>query len=415
MESLSIVQSINEFNNACDDAVGVYCHGKELQGIVSEAPEGEINATTMNVLNQAIEGLVDRSGVFYGTLAMEAAGSRAELKQISVEGLGNFISEVWEKIKKAFFALIAKIKEFFTGNERKAAAIKESLDKAKEESKDIQKEAVKKDVEGKELEVMIENPSPFILHKSYFRNGNKEVTVKFHDLVENLANYCMKSREHHLMEYVRDFKEDVMGLLDSVDPNAANPSVANQIYAILNNYVSEKKLTGDQASNLRRFKALETVEEFDSDYGNKRYVMKFGITKDGESSGAEQLITEQAIAKAYRANEIVKLTVTGVEVMDMKHLMNALTDNYTELTNYIKISREINSLNIAVVDMIRDIDSNAGGNLDTGHVVTLSLINKGINAVSKLFTVIQTDVMTVMKEHTDLYMLFNQKFETELL
>lgn len=415
MEKIDISSSITQFNDACDEATSVYIKGKELQQIVLEAPESDINSTSMNLLNQAIESLVERSGVCYSTLAMESASSRAELKQISVEGLGNFIREVWEKIKQAFFALVKKIKEFFTGNERKAEAIKDELDKAKEESKEIEKEAIKKDVEGKELEVVIENPSPFILHKSYYKNNPKEVTVKFHDLVENLANYCMKSREHHLMEWVRDFKEDVMKLLDSVDPKAANPDVINEVYAILNNYISEKKLTGEQVGGMRKFKSLETVEEFDSDYGNKRYVMKFAVSKVGESNGAEQLMTEQAIAKAYKTTEVVKLTVTGVEVLDMKHLMNALSDNYTELSNYIKISRDINSLNIAVVDMIREIDGKVTGEMDVSHVVTLSLINKCINAVSKLFTVMQSDVMSVMKEHTALYMLFNDKFKEQLL
>lgn len=415
MENLSIVQSISQFDNACDDAVNVYCQGKQLQYILSQAPEGDINATTMNVLSQAIEGLVERSGVSYSTLAMEAAGTRAELKTVSVEGLGNFTREILERIRQAFLALVKKIKEFFTGNERKAEAIKENLDKAKEAYKDIQKEAVKKDVEGTELEVVIENPSPFILHKSLFKGGKTEATIKFHDLVANLADYCMKSREHHLLEWVRDFKEDILKLLDGVDPKAADPEVVNQIYAILNNYVSEKKLTGDQVSNLRRFKSLETVEEFDSDYGNKRYVMKVGVAKAGQAPGAEQLMTEQMVAKAHRANDIVKLTVTGVEVLDMKHLMNALTDNYTELTNYVKISREINSLNMAVVDMIRDMVNKADDDLDPAHVVTLNLINKAINSVSRLFTVMQTDVITVLNGHTTLYESFNQKFKDELL
>jgi hypothetical protein len=415
MHNLDIVQSINEFNDACDDAVKVYCHGKELQGIVLKAPEGDINTTAMNVLNQAIEGLVERSGVHYSTLAMESAGTRTELKRVSVEGIGSFALEIWKKIKQAFFYLVKKIKEFFTDNERKAVIIKENIDKAKKEFSDIQKEAIKKDVEDKELSIVIENPSPFILHKSYFKNGGKEVTVNFHDLVENLANYCMKSREHHLIEYVREFKEDVMGLLDKIDPASINVDVINEIYAILNNYVSEKKLTGEQVSNLRKFKGLETVEEFDSDYGNKRYIMKFGINKIGDGNGAEQLTTEQAISKAYRANEIMKMTITGVEVLDMKHLMNALTDNYTELGNYIKISREINSLNVAVIDMIREMDDKIASSMDTDHVVTLSLINKCINAVSRLFTVIENDVMSVMKEHTGLYMLFNEKFRSELL
>ena len=415
MEHLGIDQHITEFTNACDDAINVYRQGNELKQIVLEAPEGEISATTMNVLNQAIEGLVERSGVSYSTLAMESASTRTELKTVSVEGLGNFIREVWRKIKEAFLALVKRIKEFFTGNERKAEQIKEDIQDAKEEMKDVEKEAVKKDVEGKELEVVIENPSPYILHKSYFKGNQKEVTVKFHDLVDNFANYCMKSREHHLLEWVRDFKEDMLAILDKVDPKASNPNVINEVYSVLHNYVSEKKITADQVTGTRKFKGMETVEEFDSDYGNKRYVIKFGVEKEEGKNSSEALYTEQIIARAHRANEIVKITYTGVEVMDMKHLANALTDNYTELTNYIKISKELNALNMAVVDMIRDIENGAGEDLDPTHVVTLGVINKGINAISKLFGVMQSDVMAVMTGHTKLYTLFTEKFKAELL
>lgn len=415
MENLSIVQHITEFDNACDDAVNVYRQGNELKQIVLEAPEGEISATTMNVLNQAIEGLVERSGVSYSTLATESASTRTELKTVSVEGLGKFIGEVWERIKAAFFALVKRIKDFFTNGERKADQIKEDIQDAKDEMKEVEKEAVKKDVEGKELEVTIENPSPFILHKSYFKANSKHVSVKFHDLVDNFANYCMKSREHHLLEWVRDFKEDMLSILDKVDPKASNPGVISEVYSALHNYVSEKKLSADQITGTRKFKGMETVEEFDSDYGNKRYVMKFGVGKNEGKDGTDSLYTEQMIAKAYRTNEIEKITFTAVEVLDMKHLANALTDNYTELANYIKISKEINALNMAVVDMIRDIENGASGDLDPGHVVTLGLVNKGINAISKLFGVMQADVMSVMTEHVKLYTLFTEKFKSELL
>ena len=415
MENLSIDQHITEFTNACDDAVNVYRQGNELKQIVLEAPEGDISATTMNVLNQAIEGLVERSGVSYSTLAMESASTRTELKQVSVEGLGNFIREVWRKIKEAFLTLVKRIKEFFTGNERKADKIKEDIKDAKEEMKEVEKEAVKKDLEGKELEVVIENPNPYILHQSYFKGSQKEVTVKFHDMVDNFANYCMKSREHHLLEWVRDFKEDMMAILDRIDPKVSNPNVINEVYSALHNYVSEKKYNPQEIANIRAMKPIEIVEEFDSDYGNKRYEMKFGVGKEEGNNNSETLHTEQMIAKAYRVSEIVKITFTGVEVMDMKHLQNALNDNSTELINYIKIAKELNALNMAVVDMIRDIENGASGDLDPNHVVTLGLVNKSINAVTKLFSVIQTDVMNTIIEHTKLYALFTEKFKAELL
>lgn len=415
MQNQHVVQSIEMFENASDEAANVYRQGNELKQIILEAPEGEINSTTMNVLHQAIEGLVERSGVFYSTLSMESACTRTELKTVSVEGLGNFIREVWEKIKKAFFALVDKIKEFFTGNERKAEKIKENIDKAVDDLKEVEKEAVKKDVEGTELSVDIENPSSAILHKSYLKGSDGQVTVKFHDLVENFANYCMKSREHHLLEWVKDFKEDVLSLLDKINPKMANPEVINEVYAILNNYISEKKITALEVSNTRKFKSLSVSDEFDSDYGNKRYVIRFGVGKEEGNSSSETLNTEQIISKAFKVNEVTKLTVTGVEVLDMKHLENALLDNHKELGNYIKISKEINALNMAVLDMIKEIDQGANGEVDPSHVVTLGLINKTVGAVSKLFSVLQSDVMLVMVEHTKLYSLFTQKFKEKLL
>lgn len=415
MENEELVQRIEVFEDACDEACNVYRQGSELKQIVLEAPEGDISSTTMNVLNQAIEGLVERSGVFYSTLAMESASTKSELKQISVEGLGNFIREVWKKIKEAFFALVNKIKEYFTGVERKAEKIEEDIKAAVEEMKEVEKEAVKKDTEGVELKVSIDNPSPFILHKSYYKSSGGEVNVKLHDLVNNFNNYCMKSREHHLLEWVRDFKEDMMAILDKVDPKASNPDVINAVYAVMNNYVSDKKLTPEQVSGIRKFKGLETVEEFDADYGNKRFVMKFGVGKEEGKNSSEVLYTEQVISKAHRVGEITKVTFTAVEVLDMKHLSNSLTDNYEELKNYLKISKEVNALNLAVLDMIRDIENGSGDEIDPGHVVTLGLINKGINAVSKLFGVMQSDVMSVLVEHTKLYSLFTEEFKAKVL
>lgn len=415
MQNQHVVQAIEMFENASDEAANVYRQGNELKQIILEAPEGEINNTTMNILHQAIEGLVERSGVFYSTLSMESACTRTELKTVSVEGLGNFIREVWEKIKKAFFALVDKIKEFFIGNERKAEKIKENIDKAVDDLKEVQEEALKKDEEGTELVVDIENPSPAILHKSYMKKPSSVVSVKFHDLVQNFANYCMKSREHHLLEWVSDFKEDMLSLLDIVNPKMANPEIINEVYAILNNYVSEKKLTALEVSNIRKFKGLSVTEEFDSDYGNKRYVVKFGVGKEEGNNSSESLYTEQIISKAFKINDVDRLSVSGVEVLDMKHLENALLDNHKELANYIKISKEINALNLAVLDMIKDIDKGADGEVDPSHVVTLGLISKTINAVSKLFSTLQSDVMLVLVEHTKLYSLFTQKFKEKLL
>lgn len=415
MQEINIGEHIEQYSDARDEAVNVYRQGSELKQIVLEAPEGEISATTMNVLNQAIEGLVERSGVPYSTLAMESAATRQELKQISVEGFSNYIREVWKKIKEAFLSLVKRVKEYFTNSERVAEKVQKDHQQDRKEMAAVEKEAVKKDLEGKELQVVIDNPNPYILHKSYYKARQEEVTVKFHDLVDNYANYCMKSREHHLLEWVRDFKEDIVAILDKVDVKGTNPEIINEVYSTLHNYVSEDKTTAQKVSGTRKFKEMQTNEEFDSDYGNKRYVVKFGVSKDDGRNASDALQTGQVITKAHRTDQITKVTFTGVEVLDMKHLANAIDDNIREVDNYLRISKEINALNMAVVDMMRSIEDNAEGDIDPSHVVTLGIIDKGINTVSRMFSTILSDVIATTKAHSDLYSHFSDQFKSELL
>ncbi len=415
MEQNQAVQDINEFEQACEDAVRVYCEGSELNTIVSQSPEQDLNNTTMQVINQAIESMKARSGLPYNTLSMESAKTKQELKTVSMEGIKDFIRRVWEAIKKAFIVLVKKIKDFFIGNEAVADKIKENLDKANDDFEGIQKDVLKTDKEAVSLIAVIDSPSPYLLHKSLYKGSGNEREIDLHDLVTNLASYPMKSREHHLLEYIRDFKEDVLKLVDGIDTKVGSPDISNQVYCILNNFISEDKLNPEQVANLRKYKDVETKDEFDSEYGSKRYIVNFCICKEDGGSEAEALKTEQIIAKSHVSKQVDKLTITGVEVQDVKHLVNALSDNYTELTNYVKISRELMDVSMAVQGMIIDIENNAIGDIDLNHVIALTVINKAINAVTRLFSVMQGDVTKVLQNHTDLYNTFNQMFKDQLL
>ena len=415
MEQVEIVGSIDSFELACDEAARVCEESDYLKSVISDAPEKDLNNTTMQVLNQAIESMKARSGVEYNKMALESAGSLEELKAVSMEGLKEFVIKIWQSIKNAFTLLYNKIKEFFTGNERKAAELKKDIDKVNKDFKDVEKDVLKADKETIGVKVEILGPSPYLIHKSLYKGSGDQREIDLHTTVSNLADYAMKSREHHLMEYVRDFKEDILSLVDGVDAATGDSTIVNQVYAILNNYVSEKKLTGEQVANIRKHKDLETVDEFDSEYGNKRYSIKFSIAKGDQGNEADVLNTDQVISKIHTVKDISRLDITGVEVQDGKHLANALSDNYDELINYVKISRELTTIGIAVQGMISDIENKTGGDINSNHVVTLTVVSKAINAIVKLFSVMQGDTMQVLKEHTALFDRFNGLFKEQLL
>jgi hypothetical protein len=415
MEQVEIIGNINNFEMACDEASRVCAESDYLKSVISEAPEKDLNNTTMQVLNQAIESMKARSGVEYNKVALEGVGSLEELKAVSMEGLKEFVIKIWQSIKNAFTLLYNKIKEFFTSNERKAAELKKDIDKVNKDFKDIEKDVLKADKETVGVKVEILGPSPYLIHKSLYKGSGDQRQIDLHTTVSNLADYAMKSREHHLMEYVRDFKEDILSLVDGVNAATGDSTIVNQVYAILNNYVSEKKLTSEQVANIRKHKDLETVDEFDSEYGNKRYNIRFSIAKSDQGDEADVLNTDQVISKIHTVKDISRLDITGVEVQDGKHLANALSDNYDELINYVKISRELTTIGIAVQGMISDIENKTGGDINSNHVVTLTVVSKAINAIVKLFSVMQGDTMQVLKEHTALFDRFNRLFKEQLL
>ena len=415
MQADQLVKHLDEFEYALDDAAQVYCEGSRLCDIVSQAPGDDLNKTTTLVLQEAIESFKVRSGVSYGGFGLESAVTQEDIKSISLEGFKDFLLRVWNAIKSAFVAMVKRIKEFFFGAEKQAQEIKEDLDKAKKDFKDIEKEIFKADKEATALSVEIDSPSPYLIHKTFYKGSKELLEVSLHDMVANMANYAMTSREHHLLEYVRDFKEDILKLVDSIDTGVAAKDVSSDVFSILNNFLSEKKLSSEQVDNTRKLKDVMAGDEFESEYGNKRYKLHFGISKHGTVSGVDVLKTEQIISKVHVVKNIEMLTITGVEAQDIKHFNNALSDNYTELINYVKIVKEVVGIGGAVQSMISDIENKAVDGIDSKHVVTLSVINKAISAVVKLLAVLQSDVTTVLKEHTDLYLTFNDLFKEQIL
>lgn len=414
MKAMDLSKTLESFDFGMEEA-SVVCHKTDnLVELIKTAPESELNNTAMQVLYQAIEGLQERSGVFYSTVALESAKTPMELKTVTLEGLKEFAKQVWEAIKKAVLALYNKIKEYFTSGEKQVKDMKEDLKDAQQEFKDVEKSILKADKETVSVVMELVGPSPYLIHKSLYRVSNPVKKIELHDIVTNLKNYAMSSKEHHLLEGISDFKEDIVKLIDTLSADSFDTAIFDKVYAIMHNYASEDKLTDGAVGGMRQHKDVVTKLEFDSEYASKRFVISFGVNKKTPDENATALVTDQVIGRVHVSRDAEKLLIEGVESRDAYHLVGAIEENLDYLTKQVGVSKELLSMLSAIQEMIADIDSGKMGNLHSGHSLTLTVITKAINAIVKLFDAMRTDYGKVVQEHLNLYVKMVEELKTKV-
>lgn len=411
---MDLVKHIESFDFGMEEASVVCQRTDNLVELIKTAPEANLNDTTMQVLYQAIEGFQERSGVFYNTLALESAKTPLELKTATLEGLKEFAANVWQAIKKAIAALYNKIKEYFSSGEKQVKDLKDDLKDAQKEFKDVEDSILKADKEATSVVMELVGPSPYLIHKTLYGASSPVKKTNLHDVVTNLKNYAMTSKEHHLLDGISDFKEDIDRLVNSLGADSFDTGIFDKVYVIMNNYVSDKKLTDSAVAGMRQHKNVLTKLEFDSEYASKRYIVSFGVAKKKVDEDATALMTDQVIGKVHISRDTEKLLVEGVESRDMGHLVSAVEENLDYLTKQVGVSKELLGMLSAIEDMIADIDAGKLGNLHSGHSLTLAAITKAINAIIKLFGTIRTDYGKVVSEHLNLYMRMVEELKSRV-
>lgn len=423
MNELSLVSDLDRFDFGLEEAASVLTQSGNLYDVFKDAPGSELNNTAMQTLHQAIESMQERTGVFYSTVSMESSTTATELKTYTLEGLKEFGKSVWQAIVKALAALYAKIKEFFTGNERKVKKMKEDLKKADEDYKQASKDAVKADKEATEVYFELDNPAHQLLHKSLYTGSNKasgvSVTTELHDIVSHLNDYVMKSKEHHLIEGISDFKEKLLVVLDSVDADKLKSDtdsktlVVDKLYTVMDNYVNGSTLHYEVNVNKAKFKDVTTHTEFDAEYGGKRYVIDFSTSKSTDPLSVNNLRTDGIISRVRSAIDVEKLIIKGVESRDVYHLSDALSLNMENQTKGVLVSKELLSLVEHLTNMVKSAEKDESLGSDNKYVIILSLVIKAVNAIVKLFTVIHSDVSATVTAHFNLYLKFIEELKKQ--
>lgn len=410
----NLARDLDYFDYALEQASVAYSKTDGLVELIKTAPERELNNTAMQVLNHAIESLQERSGVFYNTLALESVQSTEELRSVTLEGFKEFVSKIWEAIKKAIIALYNKIKEYFTSGEREVKNMKDDLDKAKSEFKDVEKSILKADKEATSVVMELVGPSPYLIHNSLYKSSNPVKKIELHDIVTNLKNYAMTSEEHHLLEGIEDYREDIAKLIAALDGSTFDTTILDKVYAIMNNYASEKKLEYSAVVGMRQHKDVSTTKAFDSTYGSKRFEISFSVSKKKEGEDTSALVTDQIVSKVHSSRDAEKLLIDGVESRDAYHLVTAVEENLDYLTKQVEVSKDLLNTVSNLQTLMQSIDSGKLGTIHSGHVLTLSVISKSINSILKLFNSMRGDYSKVVGEHLNLYVKMVEELKTKV-
>ena len=104
-----------------DEGIGAADQLEEVEEVVADAAEGEgMTATEARAIKIAVEAICARIGAnpksvysLYATENFQSASSRKANTKYALEGLGEFLKNLWEKIKAALSSLWEKIKAFW--------------------------------------------------------------------------------------------------------------------------------------------------------------------------------------------------------------------------------------------------------------------------------------------------------------
>lgn len=134
------VGDIGENAEAIDEGMGAADQLEEVQDVVEQAAEeGEgLDPVAAESLRIAVEAICARVGAnpkaiysLYATENFQSASSRKANTRIALEGVSEFLKDMWKKIKAALERVWAKLKEFWNKHFSSLGRIKNALESMK--------------------------------------------------------------------------------------------------------------------------------------------------------------------------------------------------------------------------------------------------------------------------------------------
>lgn len=124
---------------AIDDGMGAADQLEQVEEIVEQAAEGEgLDPVAADAVKVAVEAICARIGAnpksvysLYATENFQSASSRKANTKIALEGVGEFLKDMWKKIKAALMKLWEKVKAFWNIHFSNLGRVKKALDSMK--------------------------------------------------------------------------------------------------------------------------------------------------------------------------------------------------------------------------------------------------------------------------------------------
>lgn len=130
-------QEMSDHQETTTEALEAIGNAQALASVI--ARNDSQDKTAYELLKVAVEQLKEKTGVKTQSVSLESI-DKTSYKTEALEDVKKFISKVWEAIKKAFFAMVHKVKDFFKGVFSKS----KKLEKEAEEVVDMTDEFIKK-------------------------------------------------------------------------------------------------------------------------------------------------------------------------------------------------------------------------------------------------------------------------------
>jgi len=130
---------VAEQEAAIDEGMGAADQLEQVEEVVADAAEGEgLEPVAAEAIKIAVEAICARVGAnpkavysLYATENFQSASSRKANTKIALEGVGEFLKDMWRKIKAALQSLWAKVKAFWAKHVSSLGRIKKALESMK--------------------------------------------------------------------------------------------------------------------------------------------------------------------------------------------------------------------------------------------------------------------------------------------
>jgi len=133
------VADVAEQTEAIDEGMDAADQMEQVEDVVEQAAEGEgLDPVAADAVKVAVEAICARIGAnpkavysLYATENFQSASSRKANTKIALEGIGEFLKDMWKKLKAALIKLWQKAKAFFDKHFSSLARVKKALESMK--------------------------------------------------------------------------------------------------------------------------------------------------------------------------------------------------------------------------------------------------------------------------------------------